>query len=143
MTEQVRYNFFVPPALGGDPLVHLDTSYPVPPGPVTPFPRVCKYLSPDRASERPPSNSSSSHNYQPSTQAVDNQTTIYGELFDRDTPPEVFFGADPAPYVEVRCSEVIGCIPPVDSSHSGRSRPITLVRGDGVIYPTSVMYESS
>ena len=64
--------------------------------------------------------------------------TLYGENFTKADPVSVFFGSEPSPYVEVRCSEVLGCPPP--ESQLTKRRPIILVRGDGVVFPSSVMY---
>lgn len=54
----------------------------------------------------------------------------------------MFFGSDPSPHVEVRCSEVLVCLPPENTHRSsqGEKRPIVLVRGDGVVFPSNVMY---
>lgn len=64
--------------------------------------------------------------------------TLYGESFSKADPVSVFFGSEPSPYVEVRCSEVLGCLPP--ENQLTKRRAIILVRGDGVVFPSSVMY---
>jgi recombining binding protein (suppressor of hairless) len=64
--------------------------------------------------------------------------TIYGENFSKTDALSVFFGCDPSPYVEVRCSEVLGCLPP--ESQLTKRRPIILIRSDGVVFPSNVMY---
>jgi hypothetical protein len=64
--------------------------------------------------------------------------TIYGENFSRSDPINVFFGSDPSPHVEVRCTEVLACLPP--EPPSSKRRPIVLVRGDGVVFPSSTLY---
>jgi recombining binding protein (suppressor of hairless) len=69
---------------------------------------------------------------------VPKMLTLYGENFSKTDPVNVFFGSDPSPFTEVRCTEVIGCLPP--EMHSTRLRPIFLVRSDGVVFPSNVMY---
>ena len=64
--------------------------------------------------------------------------TVYGENFSKTDPVTVFFGSDPSPYVEVRCTEVLGCLPP--ESNNMKRRPIILVRHDGVVFPSSTYY---
>lgn len=166
-TDQVRYNFYVPPQLfdpvsqqpvggssnmgamgmmgmggmgGGAPL-----AYPVPTKPVTPFPGVVKYLPPDRAAEAPKGVCSQSRNAAGQQQQpnkphphASKMLTLYGENFNKADPVTVFFGSDPSPYVEVRCTEVVGCLPP--ESGGMKRRPIILVRSDGVVFPSSTMY---
>jgi hypothetical protein len=65
--------------------------------------------------------------------------TVYGENFSKTDPVHVFFGSEPSPYVEVRCTEVLGCLPP-ESGHQNKRRPVVLVRSDGVVFPSNVMY---
>ncbi|KAK0212828.1 hypothetical protein DFS33DRAFT_1392352 [Desarmillaria ectypa] len=140
-TDQVRYNFYVPPVLFDNQHAQQTGSFPVPSKPVTPFPGVVKYLPPDRASEAPKTNC-------PSSRAVLSKPnphqakmlTLYGENFSKTDPVGVYFGADPSPYVEVRCTEVLGCLPPEGSSSGGKRRPIILIRADGVVFPSSTMY---
>lgn len=138
-TDQIRYNFYVPPVLY-DQQTHTATgSYPIPSKPVTPFPGVVKYLPPDRAAEAPKSNCAQSRAAmaKPNPHAA-KMLTLYGENFNKADPVTVFFGADPSPFVEVRCTEVVGCLPP--ESQSQKRRPIILVRSDGVVFPSNTMY---
>ncbi|QRV79433.1 transcription factor cbf12 [Ceratobasidium sp. AG-Ba] len=136
-TDQVRYNFYIPPALYDSP----QTSFAgVPSKPITPFPGLVKYLAPDRAAEAPKSNCAASRAAmaKPNPHAG-KQLTLYGENL-KAHPLMVFFGTDPSPQVEVRCNEVMACLPPEGQSQQGRKRPIVLVRGDGVMFPTTVQY---
>lgn len=96
---------------------------------------MVKYLPPDRAAEVPPK-----HHFRALKPHADasKMLTLYGENFNKNEPLSVFFGSDPSPYVEVRCTEVIGSLPPEQPSN-GR-RPIILVRGDGVVFPSNTMY---
>ncbi|KAI0358382.1 LAG1-DNAbind-domain-containing protein [Trametes cingulata] len=137
-TDQVRYNFYVPPVLYDSPN-SPSGSFPIPSKPVTPFPAVVKYLPPDRASEAPKSNCASSRAVlaKPNPHAS-KMLTLYGENFSKADPVTVFFGSEPSPYVEVRCTEVLGCLPP--ESGSTKRRPIILVRPDGVVFPSNVYY---
>ena len=64
--------------------------------------------------------------------------TLYGENFSKTEPVTVFFGSEPSPYVEVRCTEVLGCLPP--DSASTKRRPIVLVRPDGIVFPSTTFY---
>ena len=64
--------------------------------------------------------------------------TLYGENFNKSDPVHVFFGSEPSSYAEVRCTEAIGCLPP--ESQVAKRRPIVLVRSDGVVFPSNVMY---
>lgn len=64
--------------------------------------------------------------------------TVYGENFSKTDPVSVFFGSEPSPYVEVRCTEVLGCLPP--ESQIVKRRPIILIRSDGVVFPSNTMY---
>jgi recombining binding protein (suppressor of hairless) len=137
-TDQVRYNFWIPPVLFNEQLGSSGRLAPVPSTPVTPFPGVLRYLRADRAAEvvrHHPQNATAPH---PDAHKM---LTLYGENFSRAAPPRVFFGAEPSPFVEVRCTEVVGCLPPKDDipEHAER-RPIILVRGDGVVYPSATMY---
>jgi len=140
-TDQVRYNFFVPPTVreGGKTLY-------LPQTPVTPVLVVHKCISNDH----PNSNSSN---------AV---VSLHGENFSKSEPPLVFFGTEQSQLVEVRSSELLVCRPPNPSSSSsspaaspmdgggggagagggqnGGRRPIILVRSDGVVFPTSILY---
>lgn len=137
-TDQIRYNFYVPPVLFDSQSAHPG-SFPVPSKPVTPFPGVVKYLPPDRAAEAPKTNCASSRAVlskpNPHTSKM---LTVYGENFSKADPVAVFFGSEPSPYVEVRCTEVLGCLPP--ESQIVKRRPIILVRSDGVVFPSNVMY---
>lgn len=106
---------------------------------MTPFPGVVKYLPPDRAAEAPKSNCSSSRSVlaKPNPHAS-KMLTVYGENFSKNDPVSVFFGSEPSPYVEVRCTEVLGCLPP--DSQPVKRRPIILIRSDGVVFPSNTMY---
>ena len=134
----MRYNFYVPPVLY-DSQNSPGGSFPIPSKPVTPFPGVVKYLPPDRASEAPKSTCASSRAVlaKPNPHAS-KMLTLYGENFSKTDPVTVFFGSEPSPYVEVRCTEVLGCLPP--ESASNKRRPIILVRPDGIVFPSSTYY---
>jgi recombining binding protein (suppressor of hairless) len=137
--DQVRYNFYVPPVLLDNPHAPRGQSYPIPTNKVTPFPSVVKWLPADRAAEVV----RSGHHWQPQPHTDQSKMlTLYGENFNKSAPPRVFFGADPSPFVEVRCNEVVGCLPPDAEGHvnQGPRRPIMLVREDGIVYPTTTMY---
>lgn len=136
-TDQVRYNFYVPPVLFDSQNAPQTGSFPTPSKPVTPFPGVVKYLPPDRASEAPKGHGTRHMLAKPGPQ-TSKLLTLYGENFTKADPVSVFFGSEPSPYVEVRCSEVLGC--PAPESQLTKRRPIILVRGDGVVFPSSVMY---
>ncbi|EJD42668.1 LAG1-DNAbind-domain-containing protein [Auricularia subglabra TFB-10046 SS5] len=137
-TDQVRYNFYVPPTLfeshgtAPQPFVH-----PVPTKQVTPFPDVLKYLPPDRATEVP--KCSSSRNAAVSQHAA-RMLTVYGSNFSKSDPVAIFFGAEPSPHVEVRCTEVLACLPPEQDKTLPRRSPILLVRSDGVVFPSNCLY---
>ncbi|KAM5532835.1 hypothetical protein V8D89_013476 [Ganoderma adspersum] len=137
-TDQVRYNFYVPPVLY-DSQNSQNGSFPIPSKPVTPFPGVVKYLPPDRASEAPKANCAASRAVlaKPNPHAS-KMLTLYGENFSKTEPVTVFFGSEPSPYVEVRCTEVLGCLPP--DSASTKRRPIVLVRPDGIVFPSTTFY---
>ena len=136
--DQVRYNFYVPPVLY-DSQNSQSGSFPIPSKPVTPFPGVVKYLPPDRASEAPKANCAASRAVlaKPNPHAS-KMLTLYGENFSKAEQVTVFFGSEPSPYVEVRCTEVLGCLPP--DSASTKRRPIILVRPDGVVFPSTTFY---
>jgi len=138
-TDQIRYNFYVPPMLFDNQHAPQTGSFPIPSKPVTPFPGVVKYLPPDRAAEVPKSNCASSRAVlsKPNPHAS-KMLTVYGENFSKNDPVSVFFGSEPSPYVEVRCTEVLGCLPP--ETQSAKRRPIILIRSDGVVFPSSTMY---
>jgi len=118
--------------------------YPTPLKPVTPFPGVVKYLPPDRAAEAPKANCPQARANGNNAAAqkphphASKMLTLYGENFSKTDPVTVFFGSDPSPYVEVRCTEVVGCLPP--ENQNMKKRPIILVRSDGVVFPSSTMY---
>ena len=133
-TDQVRYNFYVPPALYDS----QPTSFSgVPSKPITPFPGLVKYLAPDRAAEAPkPTCAASRAAMAKPNPHAGKQLTLYGENL-KSHPLMVYFGTEPSSSVEVRCNEVMACLPPESST---RKRPIVLVRNDGVIFPTGVMY---
>ncbi|ETW80903.1 hypothetical protein HETIRDRAFT_385547 [Heterobasidion irregulare TC 32-1] len=136
-TDQVRYNFYVPPVLFDNQNAPQTGSFPSPSKPVTPFPGVVKYLPPDRAAEAPKGHGTRHMLAKPNTQ-TSKMLTLYGENFSKTDPVAVFFGSEPSPYVEIRCSEVLGCLPP--ETQSTKRRPIVLVRHDGVVFPTSTVY---
>ncbi|KAJ7072133.1 jkappa-recombination signal binding protein [Mycena amicta] len=136
-TDQVRYNFYIPPVL-------LDSqnapgSFPVPSKPITPFPSLVKYLPPDRAAEAPKHHNTGARAVltKPNPHAS-KMLTVYGENFSKTDPVSVFFGSDPSPYVEIRCNEVLGCLPP--DTPSQKRRPLILIRSDGVVFPSNVYY---
>jgi hypothetical protein len=139
-TDQVRYNFYVPPVLFNNQNAQTG-SFPIPLTPVTPFPGVVKYLPPDRAAEAPKSNCASSRAVlgKPNPHAA-KMLTLYGENFSKSDPVSVFFGSDPSPYVEIRCTEALGCLPPESQGANNKRRPIILVRSDGVVFPSNIMY---
>lgn len=141
-TDQVRYNFYVPPQLFNTPLSpHMPSplAFPVPAKQVTPFPGVVKYLPPDRAAEAPKSSCAASRTtISKPSQHANKMLTVYGENFSKTEPVTVFFGSRPSPFVEIRCTEVLGCSPPEEQLT--KRVPIILVRGDGVIFPSSIMY---
>lgn len=137
ITDQVRYNFYVPPVLFDNQNAPQTGSFPSPSKPVTPFPGVVKYLPPDRAAEAPKGHGTRHMLAKPNTQ-TSKMLTLYGENFSKTDPVAVFFGSEPSPYVEIRCSEVLGCLPP--ETQSTKRRPIVLVRHDGVVFPTSTVY---
>lgn len=81
--------------------------------------------------------------------------TIYGENFNKADPPLVFFGTEPSPFVDVRCQEVLACLPPsaAAAANGGPTEvpikmegsvatalPIFIARPDGVIYPSNVVF---
>jgi len=134
--EQVRYNFYVPPVLFDQRDIHPGLSYPVPNKPVTPFPGVHRYLPPDRVSVIQKGHHSA--RMQPNGPHSAKMLTIYGENFSKADPLHIFFGSEPSPYVEVRASVVMGCLPP--ETEVAKRRPIILVRDDGVVFPSSILY---
>ncbi|KAI6045974.1 LAG1-DNAbind-domain-containing protein [Pisolithus marmoratus] len=138
-TDQVRYNFYVPPMLFDNQNAPQTGSFPIPSNPVTPFPTVVKYLSPDRAAEAPKSNCSQSRGVlsKPNPH-LSKMLTVYGENFNKGDPIHIFFGSEPSPFVEVRCTEVLGCLPP--ENQIAKRRPIVMVRSDGVVFPSNIMY---
>lgn len=137
-TDQIRYNFYIPPVLFDQQHAPSTGSFPIPSKPVTPFPGVVKYLPPDRAAEAPKHNITTSRLLTKPNPHATKMLTLYGENFNKGDPVTVFFGSDPSPYVEVRCMEVVGCLPP--ENQSAKRRPIILVRPDGVVYPSNTMY---
>jgi len=138
-TDQIRYNFYVPPVLFDNQHAAQTGSFPTPSKPVTPFPGVVKYLPPDRAAEAPKNHHVPSRGClsKPSPHAS-KMLTLYGENFSKNDPVSVFFGSEPSPYVEVRCTEVLGCLPP--DTQPVKRRPIILIRSDGVVFPSNTMY---
>ncbi|THH20915.1 hypothetical protein EUX98_g8497 [Antrodiella citrinella] len=107
-TDQIRYNFYVPPVLFDNQTAAQTGSFPVPSKPVTPFPGVVKYLPPDRAAEAPKSACPVSRAVmsKPNPHAA-KLLTVYGENFNKNEPVTVFFGSEPSPYVEDVISYVI------------------------------------
>ena len=108
--DQVRYNFYVPPVLFDVPPLSGGTahSFPIPSKPVTPIPGVVKYLMPDRAAEAPKPTCAAARaalTQKPDPRAA-RQLTVYGENFSKADPVAVFFGAEPSPHVDIRCTEV-------------------------------------
>ncbi|KAG8918887.1 hypothetical protein FRC01_001595 [Tulasnella sp. 417] len=150
-TDQVRYDFYIPPTIfnsspSGYPLQSqtsstMASSPSALAQPITPAPSVVKYLPPERAQELPkcPSNSRAS-SMKMDQGAASKMLTLYGENFNKGDPVSVWFGSEPSPHTEVRCTEVINCLPPPSGPLSHYPRPIVLVRGDGVVFPTKVMY---
>lgn len=153
----------------------------VPLKPVTPFPNIgkryvlfgaysprmlysifnslVKYLPPDRAAENPNKHGGVNRMLINNGMKPDPRNgpllTIYGENFSKTDPPLVFFGTEPSPFVDVRCQEVLACLPPpgVTASSGGSMdqpikieagaqipQPIFIARSDGVIYPSSVVF---
>lgn len=125
-TDQVRYNFFVPPTIseGSSALLHhshQSSSYHIPPNAITPAVVVHKYVASEGAGV----------------------LSLHGENFSKSNPPLVFFGPEQSQHVEVRSSELLICRPPpslVGAEANGMRRPIVLVRSDGVVFPTGIMY---
>jgi recombining binding protein suppressor of hairless len=141
--DQVRYDFYIPPVLYDGPRAPQMRSFPIPRQPITPFPRVVKVLSPDRATELPRQHGRTKAATSGAPMGVDESKmlTLYGENFVKGQTLGVWFGAEPAPYVEVRCSEVVGCLPPAAAGLSPpQRRPVFLVRGDGIIFPSAATY---
>ena len=136
--DQVRYNFYVPPVLFDNQNAQTG-SFPIPSKPVTPFPAVVKYLPPDRAAEAPKTNCSQSRGVlsKPNPH-LSKMLTVYGENFNKAEPIHIFFGSEPSQFVDVRCTEVLGCLPP--ETPVTKRRPIVLVRPDGVVFPSNIMY---
>ena len=66
--------------------------------------------------------------------------TVLGENFSKADPPMIFFGIEPSPYVDVRCQEVLACMLPEVKGEPGVAHPIFIVRSDGIIYPSNVLY---
>ncbi|KIJ49464.1 hypothetical protein M422DRAFT_160914 [Sphaerobolus stellatus SS14] len=142
-TDQVRYNFYVPPMLYDSPQptnMH-SLSFPIPSKPVTPIPGVVKYLMPDRAAEAPKASCAASRAAMTKPNPLASKSlTVYGENFSKADPVTVFFGSEPSPHVEIRCTEVLTCLPPEPPLPAGKRTQILLVRGDGVVFPSSVVY---
>lgn len=119
-TDQVRYNFYIPPTvvdgrsvhlLGGKGGAHAQ--------PIVPAMMVNKC----------------------STSEGGAIVSLHGENFRKDDPPQVFFGSEQSALVEVRSSELIVCrVPQGARENASQRRPIVLVRGDGVVFPTSFTY---
>ncbi|KAF8482210.1 beta-trefoil DNA-binding domain-containing protein [Gautieria morchelliformis] len=140
-TDQVRYNFYVPPVLFDSPQSSnmASLSFPIPSKPVTPIPGVVKYLMPDRAAEAPKSTCPSSRAAMTKPNPLaSKQLTVYGENFSKADPVAVFFGSEPSPHVEIRCTEVLTCLPP--EGPLPKRTQMLLVRGDGVVFPSTVLY---
>ncbi|KAJ6499044.1 hypothetical protein C8R45DRAFT_101859 [Mycena sanguinolenta] len=136
-TDQVRYNFYIPPVLFDNQ--NAPGAFPVPAKPITPFPALVKYLPPDRAAEAPKHHAQAARSVlSKPNQHASKMLTVYGENFSKTDPVSVFFGADPSPFVEVRCNEVLGCLPP--DTQTTKRRPLILIRSDGVVFPSNVYY---
>jgi recombining binding protein suppressor of hairless len=106
---------------------------------LTGFPLSVKYLPPDRAAEVPKMHMNPRQMMKPDPRTT-TMLTVYGENFSKTDPPMVFFGTELSPYVDVRCQEVLACMPPEVKAEPGVARPIFIVRSDGIIYPSSVFY---
>jgi len=135
-TDQVRYNFYIPPVLFDNQ--NAPGAFPVPTKPITPFPALVKYLPPDRAAEAPKHHAQARSVLSKPNPHASKMLTVYGENFSKTDPVSVFFGADPSPFVEVRCNEVLGCLPP--DTQTTKRRPLILIRSDGVVFPSNVYY---
>lgn len=140
-TDQVRYNFYIPPAIFEPGAASQPYAHPIPSKQVTPFPDVVKYLPPDRAMELPKCSSTGSASGRQMITSLQQarMLTVYGTNFSKVDPVTVFFGAEPSPHVEVRCTEVLACLPP-ESNPPSSSKPMLLVRSDGVVFPSNCMY---
>jgi len=69
-----------------------------------------------------------------------NMLTFYGENF---TPTlQIWFGDQPSLRAEKLCKEVIRAVPPTAFLGAGIRTPVLLVRNDGVIFPTNIIYSS-
>jgi len=69
--------------------------------------------------------------------------SLHGENFLKTNPPLVFFGSEQSQHVEVRSPELLICRPPpslVAAEGNGMRRPVVLVRSDGVVFPTGLIY---
>jgi len=98
-----------------------------------------KYLPPDQASEVPKMHMNPRQMMKPDPRTA-TMLTVYGENFSKADPPMIFFGIEPSPFVDVRCQEVLACMPPEVKGEPGVARPIFIVRSDGIIYPSNVFY---
>jgi len=153
-TDQIRYDFYIPPSLFNAPPTGFPSATPpnalasspsVLTQPITPAPSVVKYLPPERAQELPKAPGNSRSNSTGSLKTLDQgaagkMLTLYGENFNKGDPVSVWFGSEPSPHTEIRCTEVIHCLPPASAHLTAYQRPVVLVRGDGVVFPTKVMY---
>ncbi|EJU04187.1 LAG1-DNAbind-domain-containing protein [Dacryopinax primogenitus] len=154
-TEFVRYNFYVPPILYNLP--HTSSIPRFPFKPITPMPTIVKYLPPDRASELPRQHLQHFQQPEVNHNGVVAQTavgttkppdpdmlTLYGQNFDKSEPLLVYFGSEPSAHVDMRCSEVLQCLPPAklehDDHNSNRRGMLLVRRADGIIFPSSVLY---
>lgn len=82
-------------------------SFPIPSKAVTPIPGVVKYLMPDRAAEAPKTSCAASRAAMTKPNPLASKSlTVYGENFSKADPVTVFFGSEPSPHVEIRCTEV-------------------------------------
>jgi len=114
-----------------------------------------KYLLPDRAAENPIKHGGVNRmigmKADPRSASL---VTIYGENFSKTEPPLLFFGTEPSPFVDVRCQEVLACLPPqavgggvdpqvkMEGVPSAPPQPIFIARTDGVIYPSNILFYS-
>lgn len=136
-----RHTFYLPPKLVGGvkgPAENVDSSIahlvnvPVPMRPITPLPHVHSFKKARMAQKR-------TTNGAPGDEFV----TLSGENLSAEL--FVFFGDWRCPHVSVQSPATILCAPPAPLDDFGIPRdrlPITLVRRDGVIFPTSCIYEA-
>ncbi|KZO98837.1 beta-trefoil [Calocera viscosa TUFC12733] len=154
-TECIRYNFYVPPIFYNLPQNSSIPRFPF--KPITPIPMIVKYLPPDRASELPRQHmqgfqqSEVNHNGVVAATSVGttrppdpDMLTLYGQNFEKSDPMLVYFGTEVSGYVDMRCTEVLQCMPPTklehDEKNSNRRSMLLVRRADGVVFPSNVLY---